>query len=107
MRKLKKDKFFHSRGGICQVLTLFCSKCGQEFMVYQKDGKGALYRAYLNRILDPEPLASLQDKAKTVTDMSNLKCNCGQLLAVPMLHWEGRLAFRLVRGAYKKTRRKG
>ncbi len=106
MRKVKKDRFLKDRGGTFQILDIVCAKCGEVVLVYQKDGKGTLYRTYLNRILAPEDWATLQDKVGTKDDLPNLTCQCSVLIGVPMLHWEGRLAFRLVPGSYKKQRHK-
>lgn len=103
MSKIKKDKFFRDRDGVSQIWRLSCVKCGEEFMLYQKDGRGSLHRTYLNRILAPAKLADLQDTAKSVKDLSALHCQCGALVGIPMLHREGRLAFRLIHGAYKKS----
>jgi len=102
MRKVRKDRFLKDRGGTFQILDIICTKCGRTVIVYQKDGKGTLYRTYLNRIMAPEDLASLQDSEKTKDGLSNLNCKCGSLIGIPMLHWEGRLAFRLIPGSYKK-----
>jgi len=106
MRKSRKDRYLKSRGGTFKIIDIVCAKCGQIVMIYQKDGKGTLYRTYLNRIMAPEKLASLQDKASSKDDLGNLNCQCGALIGVPMLHWEGRLAFRLVHGSYKKQKHK-
>lgn len=104
MREIKKDKYWRDRGSVHIVINIVCASCGNNVFVYQKDGRGNLYRAYLNRILAPEALASLQDQSITVKQMHNLVCSCGNLIGIPMHHWEGRLAFRLVHGAYQKRR---
>lgn len=106
MRKIRKDRFLKSRGGTFKIVDIICANCNSVVMVYQKDGKGTLYRTYLNRILAPEELASLQDRTNSKEKLSNLKCFCDTLIGVPMLHWEGRLAFRLVPGSYKKKQHK-
>jgi len=102
MHSITKDKFFRNRGGVFKILSIVCASCNREVLLYQKDGFGYLHRAYLNRILAPEKLVKLQDTAKSTKDLPNLVCACGKLIGVPMLHSEGRLAFRLVLGAYKK-----
>ena len=44
-------------------------------------------------------------KTITVKKMPKLVCpNCKTLLGIPMLHWEGRLAFRLIRGNWTKQK---
>jgi hypothetical protein len=103
MRPIKKDSYFRSRGSVCQKWRMSCVKCEADILVYQKDGRGPLKRAYLNRIMAPENLASLQDANLAETDLQALKCtSCGSLIGLPMLHWEGRLAFRLVVGSWRK-----
>ncbi len=107
MREIKKDKFWRDRGSVHIVIEIACNNCNCSIMIYQKDGRGNLHRVYLNRILAPESLASLQDKIASVKQLHLLKCECGRMIGIPMHHWEGRLAFRLVHGAYQKHRYKG
>jgi len=103
MRDIKKDKYFRSRGGISQVWQIRCSKCDEALLLYQKDGRGSLKRLYLNRILAPENLSRLQDSALKPQSITALTCNqCRTLIGLPTLHWEGRLAFRLVPGSWGK-----
>lgn len=106
MREIKKDKWFRDRQSTCVVLGIRCSKCGKEVLLYQKDGRGALKRLYLNRILSPETLASLQDTIQNEKQMKMLKCGCGENIGIPMLHREGRLAFRLIPGSFTKHKEK-
>lgn len=106
MREIKRDRFFRDRENTYIILSVGCSKCGKEILLYQKDGRGGLKRLYLNRILSPEPLACLQDIITGVKQMEALKCVCGQLIGLPMLHREGRLAFRLVQGNFSKNKYK-
>jgi hypothetical protein len=104
MRSIKKDQYFRSRGSICATWRISCTRCGAELLVYQKDGRGALKRAYLNRIRAPEHFARLQDLCRTASDLRPLACvACNALIGNPMLHWEGRLAFRLILGAWRKS----
>ncbi len=108
MRRIKKDTFYRSRGGVCQIWQISCTSCNHEVLIYQKDGHGSLMRAYLNRILAPESLAALQDTALSTKELDNLICgSCKIMLGTPMLHWEGRLAYRLVPGAWRKKQLHG
>jgi hypothetical protein len=107
MRPVKKDKFLRQRGNVFQIIRICCSKCGKEILIYQKDGTGFLHRLYLNRILAPENLASLQDIVSSVKGLEPLVCECKNVIGIPMLHREGRLAFRLIQGTFKKERYKG
>jgi hypothetical protein len=106
MREIKKDKYFRDRESTCVILGIHCAKCSGEVLLYQKDGRGNLKRLYLNRILAPENLAALQDSAGSVKDLAALKCQCGACIGLPMLHREGRLAFRLIPGTYVKHKHK-
>ena len=107
MREIKKDKFWRDRGSVHIVMDIVCVNCNRSVIVYQKDGRGNLYRTYLNRIMAPESLARLQDNIFSVKQLRPLKCECGNMIGIPMHHWEGRLAFRLIHGAYQKRRHKG
>ncbi len=107
MRALKRDKYFRDRGGVCRILRIVCAKCNREIMLYQKDGRGHLHRLYLNRILAPETLACLQDNIRSANELERLICECGNIIGVPMQHWEGRIAFRLIEGTFKKQSFKG
>ena len=107
MYELKNDKYRRARGGKAVFIDILCAKCNGLVMVYQKDGEGKLKRCYLNRIFFPLELERLQysPAVKTTKDFSALFCKtCKQLIGSPMLHHEGRLAFRLFPGSYFKTR---
>lgn len=103
--KIKKDKFLKKRGGNAKVINVSCSKCGNLIFIYQKDGPGWLKRCYLNRILEPEKFARLQQDLtiKEPKDLRNLVCSCGQVLGSPTKHKDDRLAFHLIRGNFKRT----
>ena len=100
----RKDKFFRNRDSYAEWWKISCTNCGRGVLLYQKDGHGKLYRCYLNRIFAPTKYAELQnDKAMTTKRMPRLACpECNTLLAVPVLHWEGRLAYRLIPGKWVK-----
>ena len=105
--KLKNDQYRRKRGGQATFLDICCSNCGSLLLVYQKDGTGGLHRCYLNRIFYPPTLERLQHDKKILTPNSfkPLWCEkCKRLIASPMLHHEGRLAFRLIPGTYTKRK---
>ena len=106
---LKKDKHVSPRGGNSHFLDLFCSKCNQHFILYQKDGYGRLFRIYLDRIFAPQKLTLLQSKVNNKTEAPNLKClKCGALIGTPMVYEaEKRLAFRLIHGSFVKKKSNG
>jgi len=102
--KIKRDKYFRKRGGTAKIVKVSCMKCGRILFVYQKDGPGWLKRCYLNRIIEPEKYANLQydSKIKDLKDLGNLICECGAVIGSPMKHKDGRLAFYLIRGKFKR-----
>lgn len=102
---MKKDKYFRQRGKTAKIINLNCSNCGKLLFIYQKDGPGWLKRCYLNRIIEPEKYANLQkDKnIKKPSDLKNLICDCGKVMGSPIIHKDGRLAFHLIRGSFKRT----
>lgn len=105
--KLKNDQYRRARGGHAAFLILACSTCQETLLLYQKDGEGALRRCYLNRIFAPARLALMQDDPDVHTphDMPSLKCpRCLTIIGQPMRHHEGRLAYRLNEGTFKKTK---
>lgn len=106
---LKKDKYVNSRGGNSHFLDLYCSRCRQHLVLYQKDGRGSLIRLYLDRIFDPKELSELHLKGTGKKGMPNLKCpKCGSLIGMPMVYkLERRLAFRLIRGSFVKEKSEG
>ncbi len=102
----RRDKFYRDRDSYAEWWTIGCSACAQKVLLYQKDGHGKLYRCYLNRIFAPSDYANLQyDSRLTVKKLPNLVCaHCKNLLGIPMLHWEGRLAFRLIKGRWVRRK---
>ncbi len=105
MMKIKRDKYLSERGGTTKIIKVSCGSCGKLIFVYQKDGHGWLKRCYLNRILEPEEYARMQRdyRLKDFRDIKNLVCACGKLLGVPVRHKDGRLAFQLIRGNFKRS----
>ncbi|MBS3141389.1 hypothetical protein J4405_04565 [Candidatus Woesearchaeota archaeon] len=101
--KLKKDKYSAARDGNSHFLELFCFKCNNSLLTYQKDGKGSLLRLYLDRIIEPEELTGLQLKFNK-KDLPELRCsNCKNLIGIPMIYKnENRIAFRLIPCSFSK-----
>ncbi|MDP4038729.1 MAG: hypothetical protein Q8P54_02055 [bacterium] len=106
---LRKDRYVNAHGGNSHFLDLYCSRCGQHLVLYQKDGRGSLIRLYLDRIFEPKELSVLQLKNASKKNMPNLKCQkCGLLIGTPMVYQlEKRLAFRLIRGSFVKEKSEG
>ena len=105
--KIKKDRYYKSRGGTSQILQIDCSGCGSNIAYYQKDGPGSLLRMYLDRIHD---CASTRDLSgvRQKSELPSIKCPvCDKLIGIPMVYEpEQRLAFRIVDGSIKKTKLK-
>lgn len=103
---MKKDKFLRARGGTAQLIEISCASCNKEIIKYQKDGIGFLHRCYLNRIVGPEKYARLQHDKNIIEprDIPKLVCTCGETIGYPMRHKDGRLAFRLDRGKFKRKK---
>lgn len=94
---IKKDRYFRERGGSAKIINVLCSRCENKLLVYQKDGPGWLKRCYLNRIIEPK-----YDVKTDLKNMKNLTCSCGEIIGSPMMHKDGRLAFHLIRGKFKR-----
>ena len=105
---MKKDKYFRERGGTAKLINILCMNCGKLIFVYQKDGLGWLKRCYLNRILVPKEYAEMQKdkKIKDPSDFGNLICSCGSIIGSSMKHKDGRLAYHLIRGKFKRANHK-
>lgn len=105
----KRDRFYRSRGGRAKFLNIHCSQCGNHVALYQKDGPGALLRLYLDRIFAPELLAATCHSYLTRESMPPLVCSqCKRIIGVPMVYEpEKRLAYRLVPGAFLKSKSDG
>ena len=103
---IKIDKYLEARGGTAHMVNVNCAKCGKKILFYQKDGPGWLKRCYLNRIFGIEKWEALQHNGnlRTPDEMPNLVCDCGNLIGTPMMHKDGRLAFRLIRGSFKRRK---
>ena len=107
MYKLKNDKYRRARGGKAFVISLFCTACESRILDYQKDGDGTLKRCYLNRLLAPANLETLQhdESTKHIKDIPSLLCpGCGEVIGVAIIHHDGRYAFKLRQGHFIKKR---
>ncbi len=93
--KFQSDKFKKARGGNSRWLSVFCEKCQEPLVKYQKDGPGILKRMYLDRIHEIDTRKWLK---------SNFECpSCKTILGVPIIYKkEDRPAIRLFAGAVGK-----
>ncbi|MEK6855810.1 MAG: hypothetical protein AABX66_01485 [Nanoarchaeota archaeon] len=103
-----KDKYFRERGKTAKIIDVSCANCGSLLFVYQKDGQGWLKRCYLNRIISPDKYSNLKNNKniKKESDLINLICKCGTVVGSPITYKDGRLAFHLIRGNFKRTNNK-
>lgn len=93
--KFQSDQYKKARGGKSRWLQIFCEKCEEPLVKYQKDGPGILKRMYLDRMHGV-------DTVKWLTE--NFVCpNCETLLGIPIIYKkEDRPAIRLFAGAVGK-----
>ena len=96
--KIKKDKYLRKRGGTAKIIKISCMQCDSLVFVYQKDGTGSLKRCYLNRIISPEYYSN-----KNINELNNLVCACGNVIGSPFKYRDGRLAYHLIRGKFKRS----
>ncbi len=89
--KIKRDKFFRKRGSYARIIQVKCAKCGKLLFLYQKDGPGWLKRCYFNRIISPNNYSNTK------------KLECCQVIGTLMIHKDGRPAFNLIRGRFKRS----
>ena len=96
------DTFRKARGGNACMLTVYCVNCDTPLLFYQKDGKGTLYRCYLDRIIYPYQYKELLTRFDNVKDLPQLKCShCGNGIGTPMVYEkEDRFAFGLFMGKF-------
>ncbi len=100
--KIKKDKYFRERGGTAKIIKVRCSRCNSLIFIYQKDGPGWLKRCYFNRIIFPDKYALLS-KTKDINGIDKVVCSCGEIIGSPIKHKDGRLAYHLIRGKFKRS----
>ena len=84
-------------------LDIDCGKCGTFIVRYWKEGTGQLIRLYLDKVLQPKSLAALKSSGRK----SNLPVltykECGNPIGHPMEHEGNRLAYRIIKGSFKKS----
>jgi hypothetical protein len=93
--KFKKDKYSRARGGKSVCLRIRCNGCGDMIGLYQKDGDGALYRMYWDRLYS----FGLIKGNKLIT------CLCGKLIGYDYTYKrENRPAIKLFAGSVSKKK---
>ncbi len=105
-RDMIMDSYRKSRGGNAEMITIYCMTCNSPILFYQKDGKGNLYRCYIDRIIYPY---HFKDFLKySIKNIPQLKCIvCDNSIATPMIYKkEKRLAFGLFNSKFYKRKNK-
>ncbi len=86
-------------------LNISCGQCGNFLVRYKKEGSGQLIRLYLDKILGPKSLTDLKFMSKK-SSLPVLVCpECNHLVGHPMEHEGNRLAYRMIKGSFKKSRK--
>ena len=86
-------------------LDISCAQCGNFLVRYKKEGSGQLIRLYLDKILGPKSLVDLKSVSKK-SSLPVLVClECNHLVGHPMQHEGNRLAYRMIKGSFKKSKK--
>jgi hypothetical protein len=84
-------------------LDIDCGKCGTFIVRYRKEGSGQLIRLYLDKVIQPKSLATLKSSLRK-SNLPLLTCKkCDNPIGHPMEHAGNRLAYRMIKGAFKKS----
>ena len=84
-------------------LDIHCGKCGKFIARYRKEGSGQLIRLYLDKVLEPKSLAALKSNGRK-SNLPILTCSeCDNPIGHPMEHEGNRLAYRMIKGSFKKS----
>ncbi len=85
-------------------LDILCGQCGKFIVRYRKEGSGQLIRLYLDKILEPKILSVLKTRGRK-SSLPVLVCpECNHPVGHPMEHCGNRLAYRMIRGSFKKSK---
>ena len=84
-------------------LDIDCGNCGTFIVRYRKEGSGQLIRLYLDKVLQPKSLVALKSSGRK-SNLPVLTCpKCGNSIGHPMEHKGNRLAYRMIKGSFKKS----
>jgi hypothetical protein len=94
--KIKRDKYLKARGGTYKIYEILCEGCGKRLYRYQKDGKGHIYRLYIDRIIGKK------EQQDVVADKKLITCSCGKMIGYKYVYRkETRAAIKLFAGSIK------
>lgn len=86
------------------VFDVSCGQCASFRFRYNKGSSGALLRCFIGNISAPQELVALKS-ATGKDELGNLRClSCEELMAVPMVYKDGRLAYRMITGGFSKKK---
>jgi len=86
-----------------RYLDISCGQCGEFIVRYRKEGSGQLIRLYLDNILEPKWLARFKSSGRK-SSLPPLACaQCNNAIGHPMEHEGNRLAYRMIKGSFKKS----
>lgn len=85
---IKNDGYKTVRDNYSRFLNIYCDRCGEFLLLYQKDGKkNRMKRMYLDRIVAPEEYANFQYLPfEQVPDIVCKKCK--RIIAIPSIYEE-------------------
>ena len=87
-----------------QTIDILCGKCGTFIARYLKKGTGQLIRLYLDRVTEPDSLSRLKSVSRK-SDLPTLACmNCDNRIGLGMVSEGGRLAYRMIKGSFRRKR---
>ena len=87
-------------------LEILCGNCRAFIIRYRKEGSGQLGRIYLDRITKPSSIAKLKSTS-VKSDLPPLICpDCQNCMGLPMRHEGGRLAYRIIKGSFRRKEAK-
>jgi hypothetical protein len=87
-----------------QTIDILCSQCGTFIVRYKKKGSGQLIRLYLDMIKEPDFISRLKSFSSK-SDLQVLACiNCGNRVGLPSIHGGDRLAYRMIKGSFRRKR---
>ncbi len=85
-------------------LDILCGQCGCFIVRYRKEGSGQIIRLYLDKIFEPQTLARQKSNGRK-SKLSVLNCpECKNPIGHPMEHQGGRLAYRMIKGSFKRSK---
>ena len=83
-------------------IDIACGKCSAFIVRYRKEGSGQLIRLYLDKVLQPKSLAIHKSSGRK-SSLPVLACpECDFHVGYPMEHEGKRLAYRMIKGSFKK-----